>query len=329
MLKLMRRTVACGLLALAIGSTSVSSAVAEDKVTLRLNFLLSGVHTIFYYGVEKGFYKEAGIDLEIGEGQGSARTVQAVATGGDTFGIADGGSVIAGATRGAPIKSVLGLLNTSPYAISFRADAGVNTIKDIEDKTVAASAGEASLALLPAIWKKNGIDPSNVKILNVDGPGKIIAIMQKRTDGTLAGLENQVVVLKNKGLEQKVFSFAELGVNTQGLTIVVNSKQAETNPELVKRFVSASIKSIEASKADPDGAVAAAVKVKPTGDAQLLKDQLAVSLTLLASPANPSAQLGEMAPTDWQQTLDLMKEYQDIKTDMPADAFFTNAFIAN
>ncbi|MFT4000523.1 MAG: ABC transporter substrate-binding protein [Rhizobium sp.] len=326
---MMKRTVAGGLLALAIASAGVSSAMAEDKVTLRLNFLLSGVHTIFYYGVEKGFYKDAGIDLQIGEGQGSARTVQAVATGGDTFGIADGGSVIAGATRGAPVKSVLGLLNTSPYAISFRADAGVNTIKDIEGKSVAASAGEASLALLPAIWKKNGIDPSKVKILNVDGPGKIIAVMQKRTDGTLAGLENQVVVLKSKGLEQKVFSFAELGVNTQGLTIIANSKQAETNQDLVKRFVAASIKSIEAAKADPDAAVAAAVKVKPTGDAKLLKDQLDVSLTLLASPSDPSARLGEMSPADWQQTLDLMKEYQDIKTDMPADAFFTNAFIGN
>ncbi len=329
MLKMMKRTVAGGLLALAIASAGVSSAMAEDKVTLRLNFLLSGVHTIFYYGVEKGFYKDAGIDLQIGEGQGSARTVQAVATGGDTFGIADGGSVIAGATRGAPVKSVLGLLNTSPYAISFRADAGVNTIKDIEGKSVAASAGEASLALLPAIWKKNGIDPSKVKILNVDGPGKIIAVMQKRTDGTLAGLENQVVVLKSKGLEQKVFSFAELGVNTQGLTIIANSKQAETNQDLVKRFVAASIKSIEAAKADPDAAVAAAVKVKPTGDAKLLKDQLDVSLTLLASPSDPSARLGEMSTADWQQTLDLMKEYQDIKTDMPADAFFTNAFIGN
>lgn len=329
MLKVGRRTVVGGILAVAMGVGAISPAAAEDKVTLRLNFLLSGVHTIFYYGVEKGFFKDAGIDLEIGEGQGSARTVQSIATGGDLFGIADGGSVIAGATHGAPVKSVLGLLNTSPYAISFRTDVGVNAIKDVEGKTVAASAGEASLALLPAIWKKNNIDPAKVKVLNVDGPGKIIAIMQKRTDGLLAGLENQVVVLKSKGLEQKVFSFAELGVNTQGLTIVTNSKTAETNKDLVKRFVHASLKSIEAAKSDPDGAVAAAIKAKPTGDAALLKDQLTVSLTLLPSPSNANAPLGEMAASDWQQTLDLMKEYQDIKSDMPADAFYTNAFIAN
>ena len=51
--------------------------------------------------------------------------------------------------------------------------------------------------------------------------GKIVAILQKRVDGILAGLENQVVVLSQKGLEQKVFSFADLGLNTEGLTILV------------------------------------------------------------------------------------------------------------
>ncbi|WP_320199692.1 ABC transporter substrate-binding protein [Agrobacterium sp. rho-13.3] len=327
MLKLVQKILMGGALAVAVATAGMSPAAAKDKVTLRLNFLLSGVHTIFYYGVEKGFYKDAGIDLVIGEGQGSARTVQSIATNGDTFGIADGGSVISGATRGAPVKSVMGLLNTSPYAISFRADAGVKTIKDIEGKTVAASAGEASLALLPAIWKQNNIDASKVKILNVDGAGKIIAVMQNRADGTMAGLENQVVVLKSKGVEQKVFLFADLGVNTQGLTVVTNSKLIDDNPDLVKRFVQASLKSIEAAKADPDAAVAAAVKVKPTGDPALLKDQLTVSLTLLPSPSNASAPLGEMAAADWQRTLDLMKEYQDIKTDLPADAFFTNTFV--
>ncbi|MBN8850245.1 MAG: ABC transporter substrate-binding protein [Sphingobacteriales bacterium] len=154
---------AAGALAIAFGVASAAPTLAADKVSLRLNWLLSGVHSIFYLGVEKGFYEEAGIDLTIGEGQGSARTVQVVATGGDTFGLVDGGSVIAGASHGAPVKSVLGIMNTSPYGMSFRADSGVRTIKDVEGKTIAGTAGEASLALLPAIWKQNNVDESKVK----------------------------------------------------------------------------------------------------------------------------------------------------------------------
>ncbi|MDH7804220.1 MULTISPECIES: ABC transporter substrate-binding protein [unclassified Rhizobium] len=65
MFNTMKKTLAGSVLALAVGLAGVQSAAAEDKVTLRLNFLLSGVHTIFYYGAEKGFYKDAGIDLQI------------------------------------------------------------------------------------------------------------------------------------------------------------------------------------------------------------------------------------------------------------------------
>jgi NitT/TauT family transport system substrate-binding protein len=302
-------------------------AKAADAVSLRLNWLLSGVHSIFYYGIEKGFYKEAGIDLTIGEGQGSARTVQVVATGGDTFGLVDSGSIIAGAVRGAPVKAVLGVMNTSPYGISFRADAGVNTIADAVGKSIAATAGEATLALMPAVWKANNIDGSKVRILNVDGPGKLVAVLEKRTDGLLAGLEGQVIILNQKGLKQKVFSLAELGVNTVGLVITANDKTL-ANQDLVKRFVGATVKAIHATKADPAAAVAAALKAKPEADKALLTEQLAVSLTLVPSPSAPNAPTGEMNASDWARTLDLMKTYQDVRTELPADTFFTNAFIA-
>ncbi len=323
-----RSAIAAAIVSTAVAAMSVP-ACAADAVSLRLNWLLSGVHAIFYLGVDKGFYKENGIALSIGEGQGSARTVQVVATGSDTFGLVDGGSVIAGAARGAPVKAVLGIMNTSPYGISFRADAGVTTIADAAGKSIAATAGEATLALLPAVWKANNVDASKVRVLNVDGPGKLVAVLEKRTDGLLAGLEGQVIILDQKGLKQKVFSLAELGVNTVGLTIVASSKTIDGNPDLVKRFVRATIKSLEAAKADPAAAVAAALKAKPEADKALLAAQLAVSLTLVPSPSTPAAPTGEMAAADWARTLDLMKTYQDVKTDLPAGTFFTNAFIAN
>lgn len=324
-----RKALLAGFTALSVGLGATTPAAASDRVSLRLNFLLSGVHTIFFLGKTAGAYKAEGIDLDIGEGQGSVRTVQTVATGGDLFGLADGGSVIAGATRGAAVVSVMGILNKSPYGISFRADAGVKDIKDVESKLLAVSAGEASLALLPALWKVNGVDGSKVRTLNVDGAGKIVAVLQKRVDGLLAGLENQVVVLQQKGLEQKVFAFADLGLNTEGLTILVSKDTLTTKPDLVARFVRATRKAIEFSKQDPEKAVAAALADKPQADHDLLKAQLIASLDLLESPDSKGMPLGHMAPQDWTRTLDLMKQYQDVTSDMPATAFYTNQFVAN
>lgn len=301
-------------------------AAAEDKVSIRLNWLLSGIHSVFYLGQAQGLYKAEGIDLSIGEGQGSARTVQVVATGGDTFGIADGGSVIAGATRGAPVQAVMGLMNESPYAISARADS-VKTIKDFEGKVLAVTPGEASLALLPALWKANGVDGSKVRLLNVDGSGKLVAILQKQADGILSGLEGQVIILKQRGLEQTVLPFATLGANTEGLVIVASKKTIESNPDLVQRFVRATTKSIEAARANPDAAVEAAAKAKPDVDTKLMRAQLDVGLTLLYSPADKDQKIGRMVEGDWGRTLELAKQYQEVTTDLTPASFFTDRFV--
>ena len=74
------------ILAAAIAVIAASFAYAEDKVSLRLNWYLGGLHVPFYYGKERGFYAAEGIDLAINEGRGSANTVQVVAAGSDTFG---------------------------------------------------------------------------------------------------------------------------------------------------------------------------------------------------------------------------------------------------
>ncbi len=126
---------------------AAAPARAEDKVQFRLNWILYGFHTPFYLGLERGYYKDEGIELTIGEGQGSVRAVQTVGAKGDTFGLSDGGSVIAGVSKGAPVKSVMAITNSSPYAVTARNDVGIKTLKDLEGKTIASAPGEAGLAI--------------------------------------------------------------------------------------------------------------------------------------------------------------------------------------
>src|SRR5689334_1821212 len=92
-------------------------AAALEKASLRLNWLIYGFHSPFYLGVVKGYYQAEGIDLEIGEGKGSASAVQVVGAKGDTFGLSDGASIINGISKGAPIRAVMGIMNTTPFAI--------------------------------------------------------------------------------------------------------------------------------------------------------------------------------------------------------------------
>jgi NitT/TauT family transport system substrate-binding protein len=324
---LTRRTAMLGLGGAALATVASRPARAADAVTLRLNWVLSGVFSLFYNGRDKGFFRDEGIELTIGEGQGSGRTVQSVAAGSDMFGLADGGSIILAASKGASVRAVMGIMNTSPYTISMREDSGVKTVKDLPGRTIAVTPGEAGLPLLQAIWAANGIDPSSVHLLNVDGSGKLVAVLNKRVDGLLAGLESQVVILNHKGLKQTVLKYADLGVNTQGVSLFTTNATLQKNPDLARRMVRASIRSLQDALDHPNDVIDAGMRAKPEEDRSLFTDQLQAASTLIYAPGDTQKRLGFMMAEDWARTLDLMKRYQDLTTDMAPGSFYTNTML--
>jgi NitT/TauT family transport system substrate-binding protein len=314
-------------LAAALMLAAMAPALAQEKATLRLNWLIYGFHTPFHLGVEKGYYKAEGIDLSVEEGKGSASAVQVIGAKGDTFGLSDGASIINGMTKGAPVKAVMGIMNTTPFAVIMRADANVKSLKDLEGKTIAATAGEAGLTIMPALIKANKLDESKINFLRVDGATKLVATLEKRTDGMLGGSENQPFILEQKGLKTTVLNYADFGVNTMGLAIHVHEDTIKTKAKLVEGFIRATQKAFADAEKDPASSIAAGIKVKPDMDKDMALKQLVAGLQLVRSRMAPNAPIGQMQHGDWEMTLNLMKDYQELKTDMKADSFYTNAYL--
>ena len=312
------------LLALSLALAIAPAAFAQEKASLRLNWLYYGFHSFFPLGVDKGFYKDEGIDLAIGEGKGSGVAVQIVGAKSDTFGLSDGASVIAGATKGAPIVAVMGVMNKSPFAVIARADANIKTVRDLEGKTIAATTGEAGLTIFPAIVQANKLNGDAIKFVRVDGAGKLVAMLEKRVDAMLGGLENQSLILAQRGLPVTNLAYADVGANTLGLVIHVHKDTLASNPKLVQGFVRATQKSIAYAEAYPDEAIAALVKVKPDLDKTLAMQQLKAGLTLVRANGSAGQPIGWMNPSDWENTLRMGREFQELKTDMKATDFYVN-----
>ena len=315
--------------ALAAALFGAGEALAQDKVTFRLNWIMYGFHTPFYLGLDRGYYREEGIALEIGEGQGSVRSAQTVGAKGDMFGLSDGPSVINVATKGATIRAVMSVTSSSPYSVAVRTDAGVKSLKDLEGKTIASAPGEAGLQLLPAVWKANGVDGDKVKILRVEGAGKMVAIAEKRVEAIMAGLDNQSITLPKQGVPIVDYGYAQYGVNTTGLQIHTHEDTIKSNPDLVRRFVKATVRSFEAAIADPAASVKAGQKVKADLETELSLEQLKVGIGLMNSKATQGKPIGYLAPEDWTQTLSLMKQYMGLETNQKAEDFYTNQFVPN
>jgi NitT/TauT family transport system substrate-binding protein len=312
------------LMALAI---PFGAASAQDKASLRLNWYLGGLHAPFYLGVAKGFYAAEKIDLEIQEGRGSPNTVQIVAAGSATFGMADAGSLMLLASKGAEVKAVMSLLNTSGFGVISLAETGIKSPKDLEGKTLAITAGDALTQLFPAMAKANKLDMSKIKLLQVDPPTKVVAVLEKRAHALLGGIDDQYFLIEAKGQKPAALRFADHGANTVGITILAGTATITGKADLVRRFVRASVKSWEEAVKDPDAAVAAARKTKPDLNAESTKKQLLADIALLESPATKGRGIGYGAEAEWKATQDLLKEYRGLETTQPPGAFYTNEFL--
>lgn len=311
-----------GLLAAILALGSIASAA--DTASLRLNWYLGGLHSPFYLGVERGFYRDEGIDLTLNEGRGSAAAAQIIGAKGDTFGMSDAGSLMLAASKGMPIRSFFSLLSSSDFAIISLEENGIKSPKDLEGKTVASSAGDALTQLLPAVIEANGLTKDKIKVVFMDPATKPVALMEKKVDALLGGASDQFWLVKYKGFKPTRLMFADIGVDTIGMTLHAHTDTLASNPDLVRRFVKASIRSWEAARQDPAAAAQAAVKVKPDLNASSTEDQLRTNLTQLHSKNSQGKSVGFSAPQDWEHTMTLLKKYRDLQTDKPATFFYTN-----
>jgi NitT/TauT family transport system substrate-binding protein len=304
------------------------SALAQDKVSFRLNWYLGGLHVPFYYGKERGFYAAEGIDLTINEGRGSANTVQVVAAGSDTFGLADSSSVVLTASKGADVKSVMSLLNSTPFAVVSLASSGIRTPKDLEGKRLAVSPGDPLGQLFQALAAVNKLDTSKITLVQVDPAAKVVSVLEKRADALLGGADDQFFLIKQRGIEPAAMRFGDHGANIVGMTIVTRGELIKSKPDLVRRFVRATARSWEEAKKNPGAAVDAGIKAKPDLNRQSTLEQLMVDIELMDSK-HSKGRTGWGAQADWEQTVTLLKQYRGLQTDQGWTAFHTNEFVGD
>jgi NitT/TauT family transport system substrate-binding protein len=312
-----------------------ASARAEDDVRLRLNWMYYGSHAGFALGKDKGYYKEAGINLDIRSGNGSGSAHRLVANGDSTFSYGSCGSMTKLASEGAPLVSVAVIDAMGTEAIIVRPDAGVKDIKDLKGKALLTTANAGVNTFFPIVLANAGLAEADVKITNVPDGALVSSYLQKAGDavGMLGGLDDKPAEIKANGGETPVtFAYSDFGVNQVGYCIVATKDTVKNNPDLVKRFVQATIKSYAETEKNPDAAIAAMGDIvggtmnEDQGKAQA-RAVLDVTLGVLYSAANKEKKLGLNVASDWADMVDLMKKYNDLDPKADPASFYTNEFV--
>lgn len=302
-------------LALTAAMLGAVPAQAQDKpkddVTLMLNWYLYSEHAPFFLGKKLGYYDEEGINLDIQEGRGSAVTAQAVAAKSVNFGYIDVTTMIKAAAKGAPLVSTGVLFQLSPMSVMGFEEKGIKTPQDIIGKTVAVTPGDSMSQMWPIFLQANNIDPKQINTVSGDAQTKLNAVMTGRADMLLGYVMDQAIKLQDAtGKVVHPIRFADSGVNQISSGIIVNKDWLAENEDLVRRFMRASTRAVEATVKDPQAAVDAMLEAKPNaGVSETLLVGLKRSIELYHTEDTKGQRPFRVTMDNVDKSLDLLVEY--------------------
>ena len=152
---------------------AAAPSFAQTKVDFILNWVPGGDHVPYYYAKKMGWYKEAGIDLDIEPGKGSAVAVQKVGAGANPIGLADMPNALTLRGKGADTVGVFNVYANSPQGLYWLKSSGIKSVKDLAGKKIGNPAGDGARTIWPALAKANGMDPNSVTWVNIDANAKL------------------------------------------------------------------------------------------------------------------------------------------------------------
>jgi NitT/TauT family transport system substrate-binding protein len=305
-----------------------ATAGAQTKVTMHLDFLVNGYHAPFYVAQDKGWYKEAGLDVTIDPGKGSGDSIKTVGVGSAEFGFPDYGLVAKSVSEGVPITAVAAFVHDTPAVVVSFADHPVNVPKDLEGKTVSVLPFGASVVMLPAFVKLNGIDMSKVKTIAYSFGALVPSFLTGKVDAAVGYYFGECLAARYESPSRKIvcLRFADYGVKAYANGIVVNNDFLAKNPAAVAAFVGTSLRALEYTFKHVDEAAALTATHTETPKATL-KDQLTLAIDLMDTTEARKAHYGVMTAEKWASTQKLQLEYGGQQRAVPDAELWTNKFI--
>jgi NitT/TauT family transport system substrate-binding protein len=330
----MRRRLKTALMVLPILAAGIASGHTEDltPVTVRVDVFFYGSHVPILLGIVDGTYKKYGLDVTALPGRGSATTIQTVATGSDTFGFADGGTLVKFAAQGLKEKMIVGMLKKTPALVFAMPDSGINQPSDLNGRTGGFGNGSAPEQLFPAFAKATGVDPDSVKRVAVDIPTRDNLFLQKKVDFSFGYAVTQLPLLQEKcACKLNVMRYSDYSITSISNGIVVGEKYATEHPDIVKKFAQATVEAINAAVKDPDAGIKAFFEyAKETKLSKtVVEQQWQETLKLLHTDASSKDPVGATSEDDWKKTISLLEQYGGLpKGSVTPEMVATNQFLA-
>ena len=241
-----RNAIAAGIVALA---SIAGPALAQDRALLQLDWIPTGEHAAYFAGVQRGFWRENGIELSLTRGYGSGDTVTKLAAGAAQFGVADLGAVLAARARqNVPVRSISAVYTHSPHSLFVLRSSGITTFQGLEGKRIAITPGNSHRLYFPEVARRAGTNPERIGWTNTDASAMAALLIARRVDAApFYSIHHhyQNKAARRAGEEIVVLPFVETGFAIYAASLATTDDTLRQNPDLVRRFLRGARRSFE------------------------------------------------------------------------------------
>jgi NitT/TauT family transport system substrate-binding protein len=281
------------------------------QVTYLTGFGTFGREAYAYVALEKGYFEEEGIEVNIQPGGGTIPNITQTVEGDVEFALADfTGVLLAYGNEQVPLDFtvVAAVLQQTVFSIIALEESGIRTPRDLEGKTVADAPGSFGPLLFPAYADLAGIDAELVDIDNSYPPPQLPALLGEGTVDAIGQflLGKPTIEAAAGGREAVVLPFSDVLRDLYGISLVTSNRIAEEDPELVQRFVRALMRGLEDAIADPEEAGRILEMHEPTMDGAVAAQEV-VLMGPYVQPPDPLAPLGTLDENRVAQSIAILE----------------------
>jgi NitT/TauT family transport system substrate-binding protein len=320
-----RKMLIAGAISVGLGLAASTVATAQTPITFQLNWVAGGANAGFAAAVVEGYYKAAGLDVKIVEGNGSGNTAQLVASGRSQLAYADAVAISQLIAKGAPMKVLSTVYQSNPNEVSALKKTGIKSIKDLVGKKVGVPSGSSQTTMLPLFLKANNLKESDVNLINMPATSMVPALLQGQVDAILGSIDAYQIQLEAQGAQLDNFKFADYGVPTVSTSIFANDTYIKENPEVIKKFIAASLKGWSFALDNPEKAVKDLKVVFPEMNEKLAASELAAIPSLFCSGG--AKYIGKAEDALWVKTQELLSEVKLLPAGQDPKSYYTNAYL--
>ena len=314
----------------AVGSSAVRAQSQPEKFLVVMDFLPSWRHAAFHLANVKGWYREAGLDVQVDDGSGSTTTIAQTFTGRCDLGLASLSTMAVARSKGSDVFAVAGIIRRNDLGMFVDRKLGISDPKQLAQKNAKvlfASTGFQSL--FPPFFKNLGVDSSQLSLIPMATGAVEGAYLGGQGDALITTVP-YVLPIMDQQRPSATYMFADYGLPLPAHGLVASRETFGRRREALQKFLTVSEKAWhQVWYGNTKEAIDALVDQRPQAriNADLELKRAAAYKPFSATKATEGKGDFWMAPSDWEAAVKVMRDTEIISADSKATDFYTNALV--